>query len=292
MKRIGISGCHGFIANYVASELKKRGYTVIGTAHHLGSLLSNDWDEMYITDVRDKAGMYSVIEHCDGFIHLAGLLGTSENMRQADLLNEVNIGGALNVLNACDNFGIPLAMIAVGNTQHLNPYSISKTTAERYALMYAKSFGTKVNVVRALNAFYPNQKWGKVRKIIPTFINQALRNEPLLVYGGKEGCSNMDMVTAHDVGVVLIEALENANVGVIGQMYEAGTGVAYPVYEIAEKIVKYCNSKSEIVEVPMRDGEFSDTIIAKNPYPIEYEDFDEALMKTIEYYKAEYEKKD
>lgn len=291
MKKILVTGSEGFIASYVIQELHRQGYQAIGLQRHAGisdAPLDAQPDIIYYADIRDDAGVYGAIEHADGVIHLAGLLGTSENIRQAKIMNDVNINGALNVLNAVDNFKIPSVIIAVGNHFENNTYSISKTTAERYALMYAHNFGTKVNVVRALNAIGPRQKWGKINKILPTFINKALRGEDIPVYGGKDQCGIMDLVYVGDVAKVLIGALHMAVAEKSGYLFEAGTGVGYPVYEIAEKVIAAANSSSKITEVPMRAGESNRSIVvAQKPYPIEYRGIDEVLAETVAYYQTQ-----
>ena len=288
-KTILVTGGHGFIAGYVIEELKSRGYKTSTIVKHSQKNPILDQTNIYYSDIRDDTGVYSAIQHSDGVIHLAGLLGTSENIRQAKIMNDVNINGALNVLNACDNFKIPCVIIGVGNAGQKNTYSISKTTAEEYAFMYSQNFSTPVSVVRALNAFGPRQSWGKINKIIPTFINKAIRNEDIEVYGGKNNCSIMDMVYVADVAKVLVHVLEMVNVGKSrGELYEAGTGIGYPVHNIAETIIELTGSKSKIIEVPMRFGELErSVVVANNPYPIEYTPLKEALIETIEFYKNE-----
>lgn len=85
MKKVLVTGGMGFIASYVIEELLHQGFEIITTVR--GELSSRvGWLEnatIYNLDMRDKAGMYSVIQKVDGVIHLAGLLGTAENMRQA-----------------------------------------------------------------------------------------------------------------------------------------------------------------------------------------------------------------
>lgn len=285
MKKIAITGLDGFLSGYCIEEAQKRGYQVVGNLRHTSKnpLLADC--EIYFTDIRDSAGVYGMIEHCDGVIHLAGLLGTTENIRQAELLNETNIGGTLNVLNACDNFKIPCILIGVGNHYENNPYSISKTTAEKYGLMYAKYFNTPVNVVRAYNAIGPRQKWGKVHKILPTFINAGLRGEPIKVYGGRDKCSIMDLVYAGDIAKVLIDVLEKTSED-FGHVYEAGTGVGLPVWQIAELVNTFCGKDSKIVEIPMRSGETENSIcVARHPYPIEYREISDVIFDSTEYYK-------
>lgn len=288
MKRVLVTGGFGFIAGYVIEELKRQGYQPVVTVRHdEQSEILKDCI-IYKADMTDEASIYGAIEHCDGVIHLAGLLGTSENIRQAKIMNHVNVNGALNVLNAVDNFDIPAVFIGVGNHFEYNTYSISKTTAERYAIMYAKNFGTRVNIVRALNAIGPRQKWGKINKILPTFINKALRNQDIEVFGGEDHCSIMDMVYAGDVAKVLVDVLKRTDKGEIkGQVFEAGSGIGYPVYVIAEEVIKACKSNSKIIEKPMRFGESERSVVVANtPYPIEYRSFNDVLSETVTYYKS------
>jgi len=291
LKKVCVTGAHGFIAGYVIEELVRQGYMPMATVRHFGeesTIIEQNNVILYQADMVDDSAIYGAVEHADGVIHLAGLLGTAENIRQAAIMNKVNVGGALNVLNACDNFKIPCVFIGVGNYFEYNTYSISKTTAESYGIMYYKNFKTPINIVRALNAIGPRQKWGKINKILPTFINKALRNQDIQVYGGRDKCSVMDLVYAGDVAKVLIEALKNAERGDAGHIYEAGTGVGYKVFDIAEKVINYSGSQSKIVEVPMRFGESEQSkVVAKKPYPIEYRDIDEVIKETIEYYKKQ-----
>lgn len=288
MRNVLVTGGHGFIAGYVIEELQRRGYNVIATVR---SEFGIAHDEDYLlncheilVDIRDKAGMYSAIQKCDGVIHLAGLLGTSENIRQADIMNDVNITGTLNILNACDNFHIPLVVIGVGNHFENNTYSISKTTAERYALMYAKNFDTPVRVVRAFNAYGPRQKYGKVNKIIPTFINKALRGQDINVYGGELNCSMMDMIYVADAAHVLVNALEDYKTTEL--LTEAGSGVGYPVWEIARMIVKMTSKRSSLVAVPMRQGEtIGSHVVAMSPAFAGMKSLTDGLKETIAYYE-------
>lgn len=291
MKNVLVTGGRGFIASYCIEELQRQGIEVVTNVRAEDKVTEDLYAKgvtVYTMDTRDKAGMYGIIQKVDGVIHLAGLLGTAENMRQAELMNEVNIGGALNVLNACDQFNIPLSMIGVGNHLENNPYSISKSTAERYGLMYAKYFGTKVNVTRTWDAVGPRQKWGKINKILPTFINKALKNEDISVYGGKDHCSTIDLIYAGDIAKILIASLVEASNGNKGNVFEAGSAIPMRVYDIAQLVVKACHSQSKIVEVPMRQGESEGAyIVAAHPYDKigEFRKLEDYLPETIEFYK-------
>ena len=280
--RIFVTGGNGFIASYVIPQLKELGHDIVTNVRNDNTVPGC---VTYKIDTRDKAGMYGIIQKCDGVIHLAGLLGTSENMRQAELMNEVNVGGALNVLNAMDQFNVPGSFIGVGNYFENNPYSISKTMAERYALMYAKHFKTRVNVTRTFDAVGPRQKFGKINKIIPTFINKALKNEDISVYGGKDQCSTIDLIYAGDISRLLIQALFESISGHTGNVYEAGSGIPRRVYDIAEQVIKACNSQSKIIEVPMRAGESVGAHVVAKEVLKNAKPFEDYLLETIEYYK-------
>src|SRR5512146_3090019 len=80
--------------------------------------------------------------------------------------------------------------------------------------MYNKEHGTRVNVVRTLNAYGPGQEppppWGRApyAKIVPTFCCSAITGSPLKLYGG--GLQISDVVFVEDVARSLVHALKMA----------------------------------------------------------------------------------
>lgn len=293
MEKIFITGGAGFIASHTIQVALKRGYEVVTNVRDMmGVGLNYLTDEelarvaVYPVDMRDEAGIYSIVEKCDGIIHLAGLLGT-KNVNQSWLYYDVNVRGALNLLEAATTLNVPMVGIAVGNWFETNNYSNSKYAAEREMLKYARYRGTRVNIVRGLNAYGERQKVIGTGKIIPTFISQALNGQPLSVYGGKERSSLMDMVWVKDIAAILLNVLEEtdlSNYG-YGRVLEAGTGVGYNVWDIADLIVKHSNSNSKILEVPMRKGESEGSrVVADNPYPYPYVSLEEKIGDVINWY--------
>jgi len=291
--RVLVTGSNGFIAGYVIEELKKRNYTPIGLARSHRSYTHLEGLETYYGDIRDRVLLTGMAHNIDAVIHTAAMLGTGENMSSSREFVENNILGGLNLVELCDNYNIPLTYISVGNYTMNNPYSITKTTVERFMAMSIENGRKKgkrvnMNIVRALNAFGARQKVSNIKKIIPTFITAALKDEPLYVYGGKDKCSQMDMVYVGDVASILVDQLEAMRNDTFPFRVEAGTGKAYPVWDIAEKIIKLTKSKSKIIPRPMRLGEPEQSIVkAVNPYEFKYTDFDKALKLTIDYYKNE-----
>lgn len=297
LKTIGITGISGFIAGYVAEECIKRGYKVIGLDH----IKRDDYPdgvEIFLGDMRDEAAMMELAAHSDGIIHLAGVLGTQECIKNPLPAIDSNIKGGLNFLEACNQYGIPGVNICVGNWHMNNPYSISKNMVERLCYMYNNDRGGRINQVRAVNAYGPRQSVAapfgssKVRKITPSFVCRALTNKPIEIYGDGQNIS--DMVYVGDVAKALVTALEKAEQGkVFHEAVECGPEQSHTVKEVAELIIKLADSKSEIVHLPMRPGEQAGVDVTANFFTLGLVDMDaddlvsleDGMTKTIEYFR-------
>jgi len=270
--RVLVTGGAGFIGSHVVDRLAQDG-------HHPLILDRNPSNEarmfadVFLGDIRDANAVTEAVAHCDGVIHVAGVLGTQETIQNPRPSAEVNVLGGINVFEAVAQYKLPAVYIAVGNHWMQNTYSISKTAAERFAQMYNRERGTRIAIVRALNAYgegqKPAQPFGpsKVRKIVPAFACRALAGAKVEVYG--DGNQVMDMVYVKDVADVLTRALyRNAELGehyFKDHIFEAGTGIRYTVNGIALAVIKACGSKSEIARLPMRPGEEANSVVLGNP---------------------------
>jgi UDP-glucose 4-epimerase len=248
--------------------------------------------------MRDDVSVTEAFAHAEGWIHLAGVLGTQEtitNPRPAALSNLI---GGLNVLEAAAQYELPGAYIGVGNHWMNNTYSISKTMIERFISMFNKERGTRINIVRAVNAYGPRQRpvapWGdsKVRKITPSFICRALEGMDIEVYGNGQQIS--DMVWVGDVATSLVIAMEKASEGqVFPEVVEVGPEENSTVQSVAELIIKLSGSSSEIKNLPMRPGEIPNAIVAAktetlkyvNMEPKDLKPLEEGMAETIDWFK-------
>ena len=209
-KTILVTGGAGFIGRYVVDELRiKYGCNV--KVLDITKPKSSNYFTMPDVFV-DGSIMYNEklrlrVKGCDGVMHLAGILGTSETLVEPGPSVKTNIIGALNVYEACREFNKRCCTITVGNHFMNNTYAITKTAAERFALMYNKEFKTRIAVVRGLNAYGPGQKHKPVRKFIPNVIIPALKNEDITIYG--DGMQIMDFIYAQNLAQVLCAALLN-----------------------------------------------------------------------------------
>jgi len=228
--------------------------------------------KVVLGDIRDATSVTEAIAHADGVIHLAGVLGTQETINNPRPAAETNILGGLNVFEACAQYNVPLVNIAVGNYWMNNTYSITKNTMERFADMMNKYRGTRISIVRALNAYGPRQvaaaPFGpsKVRKIMPAFVCRALVGGAIEIYG--DGEQVMDMIYVSDVARVLVQALIATENGTLVAV-EAGSGNPTTVNDIAEEVITQAamvtGKRVEVVHIPMRPGEDANSIVLGHP---------------------------
>lgn len=285
-KKVVITGGAGFIGTCVAENLIKRGIKPI-IFDHYDSTNKIEGADYFIGDTRDYTSISEAIAISDGVIHLAGVLGTQETILKPTPSVETNIIGGLNVFEAVSHYKVPAVYIAVGNHWMNNSYSITKTTAERFAFMYNKERGTKIAVVRGLNAYGPRQKYHPVRKIMPNFVIPAIKDEPITIYGNGEQI--MDMIYVEDLAEILVRALVQEH-GVYDKVFEAGTGRKTSVKQIAEEVIKQAGGGS-LNFVQMRPGEPENSVVVADITTMEplgdikLKTLEEGIALTIPYYK-------
>lgn len=264
-KKILVTGGLGFIGGHVMEELAARGYYPVAFERIMKTdktMLPNCEYEVFIGDIRDRNAVSTAVSMCEGAINLAGLLGTSEAVDNPFPAAEANILGGLNFLQACREHGKRGVQIAVGNHFMNNTYSITKTTVERFALMFNKEHGTQIAVVRGLNAYGERQKHKPIRKITPNFVTRALRGEAIKIFGTGE--SVMDMIYVKDLARILVEALINPNTK-FDRIYSAGPGVNTTVNEIAAVINAITDNKAGVEHIEMRQGEDDNSVVIGEP---------------------------
>ena len=268
MKRVLVTGGCGFIGSYVVEELHRLDIDVVAFDRYLHHAERNE--DVFFGDVRNQGALAQALYGCDGFIHLAGVLGTQETVQDPTTAAEVNIFGSLNLFKAARTYEIPGVYIAVGNHWMNNPYSITKTTAERFAFMANKEWDTHIAVVRALNAYGPRQKHEPVRKLMPNLIRTALKGEYFPIYG--DGRQIMDMIFVEDLAKILVKALIMDHKS-YDAPFEAGTGVATTVNQIAEEVYRQVGRREPLLTYePMRPGEAEDAVVLGNPDTLRFLD--------------------
>ena len=288
--KVLVTGGAGFVGNALVKQLVREGHDVTSFDRTKPSGLRSDVNEVY-GDVTDSYAVDCYVRDHDYVFNIAGMLGTQETVNDPTPAVQTNIIGALNVYNALARHNVSCTQITVGNFWMNNPYSITKSTSERFALMYNKEHGTKITVVRGLNIYGPGQKPFPVKKVIPNFVLNALRNDDLTIYGS--GQSQMDMIYVDDAARVL--AKTPLNITCYDGVFDMGTGVAPTVNEIAEMVISASGSRSKLNHVPMRPGEDKHSVVCADTDAMEEHlgikaaelvPFEDGVVKTIDYYRG------
>jgi UDP-glucose 4-epimerase len=287
-----ILGGDGFIGGHVADEALKRGLDVTvfdqrrqGRRTDIGAILG---------DIRDPDAVRDAVMISDYAINLAAILGTQETIRTAAHCVAVNIGGTLNFLEACVPSGfhrVRGVQIGIGNYWMNSPYPITKRAAVSFVRMFNAELGTRVAMVRGMHAYGERQKHLPVRKIVPTFIVQALRGEPLSVYG--DGEQVVDMIYVRDLANVLLDACISPSAE-YDCVYEAGLGRPLTVNDVAREIIRAADSSSRIDHLPMRPGEEPNSVVGADPGTLvrlgnyNFVQFEDGIQRVVDWYRTNY----
>jgi len=188
-------------------------------------------------------------------IHLAGVLGTAELFDDPGYAIDVNVKGALRILQAAQEFGLAYVGITMPPVWE-NVYQATKTAAKSLASAWHRHYGIPVSHVRAYNVFGPGQKVGVPQKIVPTFAARAWSQLPIPIWG--DGTQRVDLVYVEDVAKMLVDAIAFGH----DEVFDAGTGEAKTVNEVAVEVNRIAGSQAGVEYLPMRKGEHGDGVLA------------------------------
>jgi len=176
---------------------------------------------------------------------------------------------------------------------HVNPigpracYDESKRLGETLTMEYYRQFGLNARLVRIFNTYGPNSQLQDGR-MIPNFITQALKNEPLTIYG--DGSKTRSICYVSDLVEGLMRVMFRPNTA--GEVFNLGNTGECTVLEFAQTIIKLCNASSEIrfeasrVDDPERrrpDITKARTVLGWEPRVAK----EEGLRYTIEWFRSQ-----
>lgn len=208
--RIVMSGAAGFIGSHLCDRLLKEGHSVVGLDNLITGSRRNiehlNDHPRFRFNVADVTGPFTVEEPVDAVLHLASLASPKDYLEHPIETLESGSTGTRNMLelarrnnarflltSTSECYGDPLVHPQVetywGN---VNPvglrscYDESKRYAEAVTMAYHRVHGVRSNIARIFNTYGPRMALHDGR-VVPAFLDQALRNEPLTIYGdGKQ----------------------------------------------------------------------------------------------------------
>lgn len=311
--RVLVSGGAGFVPSHVVDALIARECTVVavdnfitGTEENLWHLANHPRFTLVKQDICDGLPEHhpALAERFDAVLHMAspasptdfttlpieilrvGSLGTLHLLERAEADNARFL-----LASTSEAYGDPLVHPQPesywGNVNPVGVRSVydeAKRFAEAATMAYRRSRGVDTAIVRIFNTFGPRMKAADGRAI-PTFINQALRGEPLTVHGSGEQTRAICYVEDLVRGILLL--LDSTEPGPIN----CGTEYEISIRELAERIVTLAGSSSPIVYVDRvpDDPEMRRPDLTLARTRLGYEptvDPDEGLRRTIEYFRA------
>jgi len=171
-------------------------------------------------------------------------------------------------------------------------YACSKTLDEFLALAYYHERQMPVTVVRLFNTVGPRQT-GHYGMVVPRFVRQALRGEPLTVYG--DGKQTRCFTHVSDAVRAMIGLMDADHT--VGEVYNLGSERETPILELAERVKQLTESASPIIFVPYTEAygdNFEDMprrvpSLEKIRAAISWEpriDLDDILQSVIEYERS------
>lgn len=276
-----VTGGGGFIGSRLVAYLRAAGWQVTILDQALGDGRST----------LDYGALAEAVRGADVVYHLAGVLGTTELNTQSGMAIDVNVGGTVNVLDACRDAGGTRVFLCTKPNDWLNTYSITKKAAEDFGRLYATCFDMDVRILRWLNVYGPGQKAYPVRKAVPLMTLQALLGRPIEVFGS--GNQPVDLIYVDDVAKVTVEYTSADRGDAV--VRDTGLSVRMSVNELAARIRAAAGSSSPIVHLPMRAGEDEGAPIERLDRQTAAEllglpdapmDLDEGLRRTVDYYAA------
>lgn len=270
---ICVTGGSGFLGSYVTENLLKKGHKVRVLQHCISShsqhLLKDYPEQLQICygDVRNPSTCMEITAGVDGVIHLAAAIHVDESRNVPYEYWMHNVYGTFNMLEAVRQNKVPKILYMssaeiYGNVVPLmanedtpakpsSPYAASKFCAERYTISCGLTYGMRYTIVRGFNFYGPRQKSGAKGAVIARWIEAALKNEDILVYGS--GLQTRDYTYVVDTAEGVVSSFLSDKTD--GEVLVLASGEEQVLLDIANKIIVKTDSKSQIKHVESRPGE-------------------------------------
>lgn len=165
-------------------------------------------------------------------------------------------------------------------------YDEGKRFGEAITMAYFRKINLDARIVRIFNTYGPFMQKDDGR-VVSNFINQAIKNTPLTIYG--QGKQTRSFCFVDDMVNGLMLAIFSANTN--GQVFNLGNPDEKTILELAELIKKLTKSASEIVyeDLPLDDPKKRNPDISKAQKILGFSPkvkTEDGLLKTIEYFKS------
>jgi UDP-glucose 4-epimerase len=276
-----ITGGAGFIGSHLAERYLKKGDEVYiiddlstGSLDNIQHLSVDDRFQnrffTHIDTILNHDLMMELVGICDCVFHMAAAVGVQYILDNPLESIHTNIQGTEKVLGLCNKFKKKVLLASTSEVygKHLHAplvetdniiygpsskfrwsYAAAKLMDEFTALAYHRTNGLKVTIARLFNTVGPRQT-GTYGMVVPRFVGQALKNEPITVYGDGKQTRTFTHVT--DVVGALMALMENE--GAFGEVFNIGGTEETTILDLATKIIEKTGSSSRMSLIPYEEA--------------------------------------
>ncbi len=303
-----ISGAAGFIGSHLCDRLIADGHEVVGLDNFITGSAANleglQGQARFRLVEQDVARSFDVPGPWDHVWHLASLASPREYLAHPietlesgstatrNMLEIARRSGArFLVTSTSECYGDPLEHPQVetywGNVNPVGMrscYDESKRYAEAVTMAYHRTHGVRTNIARIFNTYGPRMALNDGR-VVPEFIDQALRGEPFTIFGDGSQTRSFCYVSDMVEGLVRLASSEER------YPVNLGNPAELTIIEFAKRIQTATGSKDEIVfkPLPQDDPRKRRPDIGKARKLLGWEPkvpLEQGLKETVEYFKA------
>ena len=268
-----ITGGAGFIGSHLADHLLGRGDQVVllddlstGRVTNIEHLNDRTGAEFVLGSVLDAELVDEVVSRVDAVFHLAAAVGVNLIVEKPLESLMTNIRGTETVIEKAHKYDKRLLVMSTSEIYGKNTsdslseeddrilgsplksrwsYSEAKAIDEILAYTYWREKGLETVIIRLFNTVGPRQT-GSYGMVIPRFVGQALRNEPITVFG--DGNQTRCFCHVGDVVEGLVALSEHPEA--FGKVFNLGGGEEVSIRELAERVIELAGSQSSLEFIP------------------------------------------
>ncbi|MGF2736281.1 NAD-dependent epimerase/dehydratase family protein [Marinobacter sp. DUT-1] len=282
-----VTGGAGFIGSNIAEYHLKRGDKVhvvdnlsTGSEANVAAFIGNPNFRFDQADIVTWDGLDTAVAWADRIYHMAAVVGVYRVLSEPVGTMATNIAGTERLLRSVNRDSWAPQVILASSSEvygpHTEPrlteddsliiqsgaplrwnYAISKLADEGFGLAYAREHDIPVIIARFFNTVGPRQT-GRYGMVVPRFVQKAVANEPITVFGDGEQsrsfCDVRDTVVALD-RLASMPDLPN------GEIVNVGSDREININELARLVIECAGSRSTIKHIPYREAygaEFED----------------------------------